>query len=148
MPAKPPTVLVPRVVAISRGAILLMVVAACQSSGDDEPEEPSFCEATEEFSCPTPSLIPYDGSLELGGASVLLVNWAEGPQGVAVFSAMVLGRDGLLLGFSVHEDDCSHICVMPEVCTTTVCTNASDCTVCLPGDIVDVASACFDRCGG
>lgn len=122
---------------------------ACQASGgDSEPDEPSFCENTEAFSCPTSSLVPYDGTMSPGDASVLIVDWAEAPQGTAVFSATVLGRDGLLLGFTVREDDCTHLCVMPEVCTSTVCTNLSDCTVCLPEGIGDAAAACFEQCGG
>lgn len=141
-------VLVPRPWA---AGILFMGVACQSPDGDDDegedPLEPQFCQGTEESSCPAPSLVPYSESLGLNGASVLIVDYPNAPQGVAVFSATALGRDSLILGFSVHEDDCSHICMMPEACTTTVCTNLFDCTVCLPEGTDDAATACFQQCG-
>lgn len=131
---------------------ILSVGIACQSpagdgDGGDDPEEPRFCERTQEPACPTPSLVPYTESLSLDGASVLIVDYPDAPEGIAVFSATALGRDSLMLGFTVHEDDCSHVCVMPEACATTICTNLFDCTACLPEGIEDAAAACFQQCG-
>lgn len=128
-----------------------MAIACQPPDGDDDgrsdPEEPRFCEHPQAFSCPTPSLVPHSDSLLLNGASVLIMDYPSAPEGIAVFSATALGRDGLILGFSAHEDDCSHVCIMPEVCTTTICTNLFDCTVCLPEGTEDAAIACFQQCG-